>query len=246
MFSDKQLNGFMGILRKGSDYIEIECDVTVSRFGDSNGIRNGKLEIDCQCLRLSPVEFATHVGRKMPMKNWKSQIWVYNKEGRRENLWRTCLLKYRIDTFTRPLRRGTVHRDEFIRCTNCNKERRFLRRTKEECKYYHDAVLVKDWKCSDMPHKRGVCLLGRAHCTAVTTLKSAIVEDHVEVAPKLLSAMAAPGACVTAVLCAHMMVAIAVHASTFLTTFDVQPPVGRQYYLSIVDFNLLDVQTLLM
>ncbi|XP_060190963.1 protein ULTRAPETALA 2-like [Lycium barbarum] len=93
----------------------------------------------------------------MSNKNWKSQIWVTNKEGRRENLWKTCLLKYHSDTFYRPVRGGTIHRDEFIRCTNCNKERRFLRRTKEECKYYHDVAAVKDWKCSDMPHNRISC-----------------------------------------------------------------------------------------
>ncbi|KAK4369132.1 hypothetical protein RND71_012924 [Anisodus tanguticus] len=80
MFSDKELNGFMGVLRKGSDHIEIECGVTVSEFGDSNGklrvFRKGNLEIDCQCdcakARLSPIDFAKHVGRKMAMKNRKS------------------------------------------------------------------------------------------------------------------------------------------------------------------------------
>ncbi|XP_016461420.1 protein ULTRAPETALA 2-like [Nicotiana tabacum] len=167
MFTEKELENFMGVLKRGSDYVEIECGCTVTKFGDTNGklriFPDGRLEIDCQCysgcpeVKLSPIEFAKHAGRKTAIQNWKSQIWVNNKEGRRENLWKTCLLKYHTDTFRRPLRGQIIHRDEFIRCTNCNKDRRFLLRTKEECRIYHDAVANKDWKCSDMPHKRISC-----------------------------------------------------------------------------------------
>ncbi|MCD7460094.1 hypothetical protein HAX54_042827 [Datura stramonium] len=167
MFTDKELDGFPGVLSKESDYVEIECGVTSSKYGDTSGslkiFQNGKLEIVCHCyhgckeVKLSPIEFVKHAGRKTAVQNWKSQIWVNNKEGRKKSLWKTCLLKYHSDTFRRPLRGGTKHRDEFIRCTNCNKQRRILRRTKEECKYYHDAIAMKNWKCTDMSQKRISC-----------------------------------------------------------------------------------------
>ncbi|KAG5597695.1 hypothetical protein H5410_038927 [Solanum commersonii] len=122
MFTNKELDNFMGVLSKKLNYAEIECGVTNPKYGDSKGVlrifQGGKLEI--------------------------SQIWVNNKEGRAQNLWRTCFLKHHIDTFHGPIRGGIIHRDEFIRCTKCNKQRQFFRRTKEECKYYYDAIAMKD------------------------------------------------------------------------------------------------------
>lgn len=46
------------------------------------------------------------------------------------------------------------HRDEFVCCKICNKERRFRLRTKEECHSYHDAVRNSNWKCSDSPYDK--------------------------------------------------------------------------------------------
>ncbi|KAK4714781.1 hypothetical protein R3W88_020688 [Solanum pinnatisectum] len=117
----------MGVLSKELNCVEIECGSSNPKYGDSKEIlrifQGGKLEIVCHC----------HDGCK---------------KGRR-----TRFLKYHIDTFHRPIRGGIIHRDEFICCTKCNKQHRFFRRTKEECKYYHDAIAMKDWKCSDMPQK---------------------------------------------------------------------------------------------
>lgn len=54
---------------------------------------------------------------------------------------------------------GKVHRDEFLRCTECKKERRFRLRSKEECQIYHDALANVHWKCSDIPYVKYVHLI---------------------------------------------------------------------------------------
>lgn len=102
-------------------------------------------------VNLSPVEFARHAGKINAHTNWKSQIWVFNNDGHKIALWRTCLLKHHTHTFQRLLRQ-VIHRDEFIRCSQCRKERRFSLRSKEACKIYHDALVSDHWTCSDMPN----------------------------------------------------------------------------------------------
>lgn len=49
-----------------------------------------------------------------------------------------------------------LHRDEFIRCTSCGKERRFRLRTKEECRIYHDALAKPNRTCADLTADRYV------------------------------------------------------------------------------------------
>lgn len=53
MFSDEELNNFMGVQKFGSEYIEIYCGCTVNRLGDSGGILrvyvDGNINIDCHC-----------------------------------------------------------------------------------------------------------------------------------------------------------------------------------------------------
>lgn len=51
------------------------------------------------------------------------------------------------------------HRDEFLRCTECKKDRRFHLRNKEECRNYHDALANVHWKCSCIPYDKYVPLL---------------------------------------------------------------------------------------
>ncbi|CAK9183056.1 unnamed protein product [Ilex paraguariensis] len=51
----------------------------------------------------------------------------------------------------------TVHRDEFINCSRCDKERRFSLRSNEQCRIYHDALANKNWTCSDMPNDQMTC-----------------------------------------------------------------------------------------
>ncbi|KAF2285949.1 hypothetical protein GH714_009146 [Hevea brasiliensis] len=75
-------------------------------------------------------------------------------------LWRTPLLKYykhKANGASGSMRR-IFHRDEFIKCSKCKKQRRFRLRTKKECRIYHEALLKKRWKCADMPYFKMTCM----------------------------------------------------------------------------------------
>jgi hypothetical protein len=60
---------------------------------------------------------------------------------------------YKLSTNTFKYRK-TFHRDEFITCSECKKERRFLLRSYDGCRMYHDALAIKMWKCSDWPYDK--------------------------------------------------------------------------------------------
>lgn len=104
--------------------------------------------------RFTPYEFEKHSCREGTSK-WPSHIWVL-VNGKKKPLWRTVLLKYykhATNEASGSMRRN-FHRDEFIQCWRCRKERRFRLRTKEECRIYHDALAKKRWKCSDRPYDK--------------------------------------------------------------------------------------------
>ncbi|XP_077243274.1 protein ULTRAPETALA 1-like [Tasmannia lanceolata] len=170
MFCDEDLSEISG-LKKGGDFIEVTCGCTSHRYGDAVGrlrvFAGGDLEISCECTpgcqedKLSPAAFEKHSGRETA-KKWKSNVWVIVK-GEKVPLSKTVLLKYYNQTSKnangshknhngRP-----CHRDEFLHCTRCNKERRFRLRTKEECRIYHDSLADLNWKCSDLSYDKISC-----------------------------------------------------------------------------------------
>lgn len=100
-------------------------------------------------VNLSPVQFANHLWKSTTSDKWKKDLWVMDIDGKKIRLENTCLLRYHIQTFERRL--NYVHRDEFMRCKKCNKERRFRCTTKDEYKIYHKASLQENWQCSDSP-----------------------------------------------------------------------------------------------
>ncbi|KAK1260475.1 Protein ULTRAPETALA 1 [Acorus gramineus] len=170
LFGEEELEEISG-LRRGSDFVEVTCGCTSHRYGDAVGrlriFGNGDLEITCECTpgcqedKLTPAAFEKHSERETARK-WKSNVWVIVK-GEKVPLLKTALLKY----YNQALKNGngshkshngkTCHRDEFLRCTKCNKVRRFRLRTKEECRIYHDASLDRNWKCSDLKLERVTC-----------------------------------------------------------------------------------------
>ncbi|KAL3850769.1 hypothetical protein ACJIZ3_012651 [Penstemon smallii] len=166
MFTNEELSSFYGVLNNNQDLIEIDCGCTIAKYGDTPGklriFANGKIEIDCNCIEncprvnLSPIEFAKHAGRANARNNWKSQIWVFKNDGEKVALRKTCLLKYHIEVFQRPLRK-VIHRDEFLSCSRCSKDRRFFLRSREDCKIYHNALIDNNWKCSDMTNRSLTC-----------------------------------------------------------------------------------------
>jgi len=109
---------------------------------------------------LTPAAFEKHSGRETARK-WKNNIWV-TVDGEKVPLYKTVLLKYynqalKTANGSHKSHNGQVcHRDEFICCTRCNKERRFRLRTKEECRCHHDALADPNWKCSDLPYDKYV------------------------------------------------------------------------------------------
>ncbi|XP_011622329.2 protein ULTRAPETALA 1 [Amborella trichopoda] len=169
IFGDEDLSEISG-LRREREYIEVTCGCTSFRYGDAAGklrvFVRGDLEISCECTpgceedKLTPSAFEKHAGRET--RKWKNNIWVI-MSGEKVPLAKTVLLKY----YNEASRNGNgghktqngkpCHRDEFVRCTQCNKERRFRLRTKEECRIYHDVIADTHWKCADMKFSKITC-----------------------------------------------------------------------------------------
>ncbi|KAH9744022.1 protein ULTRAPETALA 1 [Citrus sinensis] len=110
---------------------------------------------------MTPGAFEKHSGRETARK-WKNNVWVI-ANGEKVPLSKTVLLKYynqasKHGNGSHRSHNGRVcHRDEFVRCARCNKERRFRLRTKEECLIHHNALADKNWKCSDLPYDKITC-----------------------------------------------------------------------------------------
>ncbi|MFS7936571.1 putative transcription factor ULT family [Helianthus anomalus] len=174
MFTDEEVKDISGFKCGSEDHVEVTCGCTSHRYGDAVGTLrvfvNGDLEISCECTpgcdegirtlyKLSPAAFEKHSGRETSRK-WKNNIWVI-VDGEKVALFKTALLKYynkALSSGSNRSQAGRVcHRDEFLRCTKCNKHRRFRLRTKEECRSYHDAFIDANWSCSEMPYDKITC-----------------------------------------------------------------------------------------
>lgn len=89
--------------------------------------------------------------------NWPSNIWV-QIDGEKVPLEMTQIMKYydhkaNVHKMMKYANRNKkFHKDEFIRCSKCNKERRFRRRNMKAIKDYHDAFNDESWECSDWPY----------------------------------------------------------------------------------------------
>ncbi|KAF5741490.1 protein ULTRAPETALA 1-like [Tripterygium wilfordii] len=170
MFSDDEVSEISEV-KRGGDYIEVTCGCTSHRYGDAVGrlrvFVNGDLEITCECTpgcnegKLTPAAFEKHSGRETARK-WKNNVWVI-VNGEKVALSKTVLLKYynqaskSANGSHRSQNGRASHRDEFVRCSKCNKERRFRLRTKEECRIHHDALADENWKCSNSPYDKITC-----------------------------------------------------------------------------------------
>ncbi|CAA6658425.1 unnamed protein product [Spirodela intermedia] len=171
MFSEEELSEISG-LKQCRDYIEVTCGCTSRRYGDAVGrlkvFPSGELEITCECTpgcdedKMSPAAFEKHSGRETARK-WKSNVWVIVK-GEKISLSKTALLKYH-DQLLKPANGShkghggrAAHRDEFIRCARCSKERRFRLRTREEltCEEDEERASRKNYRgCARSPRCKG-------------------------------------------------------------------------------------------
>uniref|UniRef100_A0A7N0ZSX7 SAND domain-containing protein n=1 Tax=Kalanchoe fedtschenkoi TaxID=63787 RepID=A0A7N0ZSX7_KALFE len=170
-FSEEELMDISGV-KRNEDFLEVTCGCTSHRYGDAVGrlrvFSNGELEITCECTpgcdedKLTPAAFEKHSGRETARK-WKNNIWVMI-DGEKVPLSKTPLLKYynkaaarTSNGSNRSQNRQVFHRDEFVRCTSCNKGRRFRLRSKEECRLHHDALADPNWTCADSPFDKLTC-----------------------------------------------------------------------------------------
>ncbi|WRX28134.1 hypothetical protein QQP08_020621, partial [Theobroma cacao] len=166
MLADQELKSMEGF-KKGSNYIEVKVGCTSKKYGDTVGklrvFSNGRFLISCECTptcgdKLSPYDFGKHSGKEGTRK-WKNHIWVVLND-KKVPLCRTVLLKYYKHASNgasglQPKR--LCHRDEFISCSKCKKERRFRLRTEEECRNYHDALITRRWSCENWPYEKINC-----------------------------------------------------------------------------------------
>ncbi|KAJ0923605.1 putative developmental regulator, ULTRAPETALA [Helianthus annuus] len=153
IFSNEELSAFAEhIIVRAPRYIEIECGCTNNRLGDSVGI----MRIVDDVFN-SPARFAKHASSSTNVRNWRSKVWVQKCNGEKIKLGETCLLRhYKGDEYVRP-HNQVSHRDEFLRCSVCNKIRRFELRSKDACRFYHDAASRETRTCHDMIPGRWTC-----------------------------------------------------------------------------------------
>ncbi|RZC09118.1 Protein ULTRAPETALA 2 [Glycine soja] len=103
----------------GEDYIEVLCGATNKKYGDYVG----RLKIN------NEEAFEKHALREGSGR-WKRNIWVHCEDEDKVPLWKTPGIKYYTHQTNVPNRKGCAmrkqnfHRDEFLRCTRCRKERR--------------------------------------------------------------------------------------------------------------------------
>ncbi|KAF2543931.1 hypothetical protein F2Q68_00030378, partial [Brassica cretica] len=111
--------------------------------------------------KLTPAAFEKHSGRETARK-WKNNVWVI-VGGEKVPLSKTVLLKYyneaskKLNRSNKSQRTKVFHRDEFVGCIECGKERRFRLRSRDECRLHHNAMADPNWKCSDFPYDKITC-----------------------------------------------------------------------------------------
>ncbi|KAH0651072.1 hypothetical protein KY284_030984 [Solanum tuberosum] len=163
LFTEEELREISGV-KRCDDYVEVMCGCTSHRYGDAVArlriFSSGELEITCECTpgctedKLTPAAFEKHSGRETARK-WKNNVWII-VNGDKVPVVKTPLLKYYNKSLKHAISQNgkACHRDEFLRCTECNKDRRFRLRSKEECRTYHDALANVHWNCSCIPYDK--------------------------------------------------------------------------------------------
>ena len=110
-------------------------------------------------VNVTPEAFEKHA-LKEGTGRWKSNIWVHCEDEDRVPLWKTPLTKYYTHQANvanwkdSAMRKRNFHRDEFLHCTSCRKERRFRLKSRPDIKNYHEALNNKSWTCSLWPYHK--------------------------------------------------------------------------------------------
>ncbi|RZC09099.1 Protein ULTRAPETALA 2, partial [Glycine soja] len=171
LFDEEELKMILDF-KRGEDYIEVLCGASNKKYGDYVGrlkINNeGQYFITCECCPKCPLvsvtleAFEKHALREGSGR-WKRNIWVHCVDEDKVPLWKTPLIKYythQANVANRKdsaMRKQNFHRDEFLCCTRCGKERRFHLKSRPDIKNYHDALNNKCWTCSLWPYQKITC-----------------------------------------------------------------------------------------
>ncbi|GLJ08671.1 hypothetical protein SUGI_0093310 [Cryptomeria japonica] len=161
-FTREDLKGLLG-WKLGTDSVEITCGCTSTLgFGDFVGslriTQKGDLSVVCNCFPgackkgpMAPIIFQKHAQNNR--RKWKDSIWVTmsDKSGytKKVPICNTVLLRYYKPKGSNGIHRFNFHRDEFVRCTGCGKERRFKIRNGDEYGVYCYAMKNPNWVCAD-------------------------------------------------------------------------------------------------
>uniref|UniRef100_A0A7N0REA7 Uncharacterized protein n=1 Tax=Kalanchoe fedtschenkoi TaxID=63787 RepID=A0A7N0REA7_KALFE len=138
--------------------------------GDYSGklriFKDGRLLVDCECapscdiVDATPGQFVSHAGAKRGPGEWPRMIWVHEREGPRISIERTPFMRYfrHAGMKVEKRQRDKFHKDEFLKCSACGKERRFKLTSLVRCRAYHDAMLMeKTWTCAMHPFIKMDC-----------------------------------------------------------------------------------------
>ena len=113
-------------------------------------------------VEVTPKEFEKHGAMEdVKGRNWTSSIWIQlEAKGKKDALGKSPVMKYynhkaNVDNWLKFVSRNKkFHNDLFVRCSKCNKKRRFRRRTMNNIKDHHDAVINSTWECSLWPYDK--------------------------------------------------------------------------------------------
>lgn len=125
--------------------------ITCSSFFQSDLDSFDSMMVD----KLTPAAFEKHSERETS-RNWRNNVWVFI-EGDKVPLSKSVLLRYYNKALKNSNVSKVIHRDEFVGCSKCGKERRFRLRSRGECRMHHDAIAEPNWKCCDYPFNKITC-----------------------------------------------------------------------------------------
>ncbi|KAH1247514.1 Protein ULTRAPETALA 2 [Glycine max] len=160
LFDEEELKMILDF-KRGEDYIEVLCGATNKKYGDYVGrlkINNeGQYFITCECCLECPLvsvtleAFEKHALREGSGRRRQSSTLENTSD---KVLLHQANVANRKDS---AMRKQNFHRDEFLRCTRCGKERRFHLQSRPDIKNYHDALNNKCWTCSLWPYQKITC-----------------------------------------------------------------------------------------
>ncbi|KAI3686264.1 hypothetical protein L1987_79938 [Smallanthus sonchifolius] len=96
----------------------------------------GIINATSHCNQACKQEFAKHASSSTKVENRMTKVLVLNCDGKKIKLSETCLFRY----YKGDEHKQVSHRDDFLSCSACNKVCHFELRSRDACRFYHDAA----------------------------------------------------------------------------------------------------------